>query len=1698
MKCQPHLVVLKCLIFCILFVKNTYSQNLIGVQETQINYCRLISAGLYYGHIESEYTGILSPAIVDQFNGKWRQVYAAATYQRGISRDELTNEKRFSFGNKTTFPQANSYHRDHPDGYLVFHLAREAGRIQSPKHAACAECVSESIDNINSLLRGTRLERQLGEIWVGTGVIKRVATTQDVKDLVFYLQCLFYDSKVNPVSPLQGLNLAPLASVPDTTIIECKDDIRPEISFSWRHCELAGKLDTIGPVLVSGIDDCPGAVYRYTFIAKDVCNRVDSVHQFFVIDNAPPEVTCHNDTILQCIDQLNASLLSYEKSCGLAVYDSVYGPVLISGAHNCPEAVYEMEYFIIDSCGRAGGCIQRIEINNEPPTIDCPPDEVVSCPDQITPSAPLIAVACELGYDLTTDPPVLVSGLGTCPGDVYEISYTVRDICGRASSCVQRFIIDNAGPVIQCPPGEFVTCLDDISTGVPEVMETACGMEPDLEVSDPVLISGIPECGLSEYIVTYTITDECGRTASCDQLFTLIDLPVEVDCPEDRVVACKEDISTELPVVRTACPVAYTLDHSGPDLVQGTDNCPGAVYEIRYQYRDACGGEKLCIQRFTIENDPPEIACPPDRIVESVDDIEVDPALVDLACDLDYDLSFDWPVLVSGTANCPDAVYEVTHRLEDVCGRIAECVQSFTISNAEPEITCPPGVTITCAADIVAEMPDYKVSAGLDYTLDNSQPYLISGQEDCPGAIYGIEYTITDDCGRSASCEQLFTIVDNDPPTITCPPDLLVKCVRDIHSAPPVVTSSCQTADFDISDPVLIQGNHNCRNAIYEVTYTVTDHCNRTAMCVQRYTLTGEPIDILCPPDTTIQFGDPVVIIPPRITPSCGLTYQLISDAPRLVEGTEGLPGAVYHINHHVTDECNNMAACTQRVDVIGLVNDGRDRPLCDCYRDRRVDRAFVEDRTLRFLEDVAHLTKLYGCKKVVEWAKHDVTALWNAWSVQQVIGGDAGYASWIATRGSIDFVMQNISHFDKAIEILEEAISGEPKKAIGIFSEYAMLQFIKSISGSGTPGLVYAAVKSLGEFAKYMNQEIMISNIKTYADYADRDPNFFHPDTFLLKYAQIREIKPGDPITWNDIHNRHRIQVYLYAQVNGMALPRANEIWSDQRKMNNLRAVTRTMLNEVCDYWCYRNNLERDLHVLKHEQSVLWRFKYTFDHLKNMQCTGDVICDMPNMEVRHIDGRDTCVCIAGHRPDPTHTRCVPYDDCSQRPNTVEVFLGDRYGCACEAGFRADPTETYCVPYDDCGQASHVSLAFDPDMNRYVCVCDAGYKWNPRRTDCVPVEDCSNTPNSVEVFKGDRYGCDCAYGFRWDPTETNCVPAEDCSTKPNTNLVFRQDAWLCDCLPGYVMRADGTGCDAELNCPYPNTIPVWNQTINDYECDCKPGYKWNADYTACEVVLDCSLFPNSVPMWNPVINDYECDCPNGYEWNYAYSHCVETAPDCSRFYANTIAIFNPDNNRYECDCLPGYTWNVNRDGCIEAMTMICDIPNTVVLFDRVRNEYYCECEPGYRWNARKTRCVKRSEPMDPEVAQNILSGLVNIMTAISGEQNPDYPIVSPEHQHKGVCNTQYRSGANAPEQYTIDVGQPYGSVTLNYETYVVKDRIQVYNGGRLIFDSGCVGTRGTKSTTLQMSGSSVFRIVVNPLCDPGESNTQWHFTLGCP
>jgi len=379
------------------------------------------------------------------------------------------------------------------------------------------------------------------------------------------------------------------------------------------------------------------------------------------------------------------------------------------------------------------------------------------------------------------------------------------------------------------------------------------------------------------------------------------------------------------------------------------------------------------------------------------------------------------------------------------------------------------------------------------------------------------------------------------------------------------------------------------------------------------------------------------------------------------------------------------------------------------------------------------------------------------------------------------------------------------------------------------------------------------------------------------------------------------------------------------------------------------------------------------------------------------------------------------------------------------------------------------------------------------------VDNNENHPNSIVIPR--------SVPTTTPTTIPTTVPTSDPTIVPNVSITSTQD------INSLLSQAD---CSQ-----WPNTEAKWDYSKKETYCDCIAGYQWNDDYSEClskqELIVaqtDCSMYPNTQPVWDPVNNEVVCDCLPGFEWNENFTKCISKSQalmqniDCS-MYPNTQSVWDPVKQEAFCDCIPGYEWNAEYTACNKLVQQEIDqtncshLPNTRPIFDSSLNEWVCDCLPGFKWNKRQTAC--EPERKKPNINwDNVLTLTMGVLNAVNGNTQgimpPGYgPGTTPTsmqqpEMHQSNCNDQ-QAGKNVPEVHTIDLGQSFGTFQFDYQTFTEEDQIIITNGGRVIFNSGCVGE--SKSIQLQISGSPIITVRVNPNCDGG-TNTAWNFTVHCP
>ena len=132
-----------------------------------------------------------------------------------------------------------------------------------------------------------------------------------------------------------------------------------------------------------------------------------------------------------------------------------------------------------------------------------------------------------------------------------------------------------------------------------------------MDVSGPTLSNNQPNCSGSVYEVTFTVTDDCGRSESCVQRVFIENEGPAIECPADVTLSCINEYEEGIPTVTTSCDLGYTMDVSGPTLSNNQPNCL-AAHTKPLRATDDCGRSESCVQRVFIENEGPTIECPAD------------------------------------------------------------------------------------------------------------------------------------------------------------------------------------------------------------------------------------------------------------------------------------------------------------------------------------------------------------------------------------------------------------------------------------------------------------------------------------------------------------------------------------------------------------------------------------------------------------------------------------------------------------------------------------------------------------------------------------------------------------------------------------------------------------------------------------------------------------------------------------------------------------------------------------------------------------------------------------------------------------------------------------------------------------------------------------------------------------------------------
>lgn len=536
----------------------------------------------------------------------------------------------------------------------------------------------------------------------------------------------------------------------------------------------------------------------------------------------------------------------------------------------------------VSSATGGGTCSFTITVTTDPaPTITCAADQTA----QVTGST--------LEASVTVNPPtatgnnVQVSGVrndnrslsDTYPIGTTTITWTATecnnppecdDPNARFASCTQRIIVTSPdAPTISCPAdrtfdagGDCQKTLTEFDIGSPTAEPS--GVTVTSQRSDNLALTDPYPAG--QTVITWTATNSVG-SASCSQTITItasgdttpptLNVPADVSVTtstcsalldDELGVATASDTCSAVSIMRTGVPTVPCPIPGNPTRQCETFVFPVGTTVITYTATDAAGNTATGVQNITVtDTTPPVFTSVPGPVTVSTGPgatscgVVVDDATLGTATVAD---NCDTTVIRSGVPpgnNFPVGTTIITYTAKaDPSVTVTQTVT--VLDNTPPVVTAPSAVTLftgpgatSCGVTV----------ADLDATLGTG-----SASDNCPGVgavirsgvpagnlfpvgTTTLTYSATDAHGNTASANQVVTVVDNTPPQISCPADIIADFDPAVNGAvvtytAPVGTDNCASTTTQVAG---LASGSTFPVGTTTNTFRVTDASGNTAEC---------------------------------------------------------------------------------------------------------------------------------------------------------------------------------------------------------------------------------------------------------------------------------------------------------------------------------------------------------------------------------------------------------------------------------------------------------------------------------------------------------------------------------------------------------------------------------------------------------------------------------------------------------------------------------------------------------------------------------------------------------------------------------------------------------------------------------------------------------------------------------------------------
>ncbi len=584
---------------------------------------------------------------------------------------------------------------------------------------------------------------------------------------------------------------------------------------------------------------------------------------------------------------------------------------------------------------------------------------VITCPNNIT--QPTNTGVCEATVTIipatATDNCLITNVTGVrsdypltltdpFPLGLTTILWTAMDLTGNSATCVQTVtIIDTEDPVITCPANVVVNADQGLCSASVSVSATAidnCGTPSVYGIrSDAGLMTDPFPVGITT--ITWTAVDNFQNIDVCVSTVEVIDnQPPVMTCPQDINTGntpgyCHAYLYVPYPNATDNC-TSVSVYGVRSDALTLYDPYPIGTTTIIWTAYDMSGNSATCTQTITITDvENPSISCPNDIYTHT------DQGLCSASLQLLIPLAWDncgTPTVTGVRSDAlplgdpyPLGTTTIVWTAVDMYGNSSTCTQTINVSDIQPPvITCPADIMQTadqglCSAVITIVPATASDNCTTIVNISGSRNDQLALTDPYPVGLTIIKWTALDNSGNSSTCLQNILVTDNEPPTITCQPNINQTadpnyCGAYLSIVNPVIGDNCGSVSVIgvRSDNLLLTDMYPVGTTL--ITWTAFDYSNNTSTCVQTVTITdNQPPFVSCPMDI-IQGNDiglcgaMLQIVGPFVSDNCD-PYPVVtwvrSDNLLL---TDMFPVGITTITWSITDFNNNTSTCVQTVTI--------------------------------------------------------------------------------------------------------------------------------------------------------------------------------------------------------------------------------------------------------------------------------------------------------------------------------------------------------------------------------------------------------------------------------------------------------------------------------------------------------------------------------------------------------------------------------------------------------------------------------------------------------------------------------------------------------------------------------------------------------------------------------------------------------------